>query len=167
MDVDLRIAALVSARLCHGLAAPVGAVSNGIEMVEEFDASMRDEAMALARVSSDAAVDQLKYFRMAYGSAGIDGLPDIAAVRELATPVFDKQKLQLDWDNFGPADLPENLGKLILLMIELLAETIPRGGTIEICSEGPKRSVLPLRGRRHAWMRKFARRWWSVLRSIH
>src|SRR3546814_5580031 len=54
-QIDLRILELVCSRLCHDLVGPVGAVNNGIELLEEFDPSMADDVLPLLRNSARQA----------------------------------------------------------------------------------------------------------------
>src|SRR3546814_20842043 len=69
-QIDLRILELVCSRLCHDLVGPVGAVNNGIELLEEFDPSMADDVLPLLRNSARQAWRRLDCFRLAFGAAG-------------------------------------------------------------------------------------------------
>jgi hypothetical protein len=44
-DLDIRVVELLCSRLCHELVSPVGAINNGVELMEEMGAEMADEAM--------------------------------------------------------------------------------------------------------------------------
>ena len=135
MDVDLRIAELLASRQCHALAATIGAVGNGLELIEEFDDSLKDEAMDLVVKSARKATDQLKFYRMAYGSAGYQGLASLAETKALAEGMVDEDRLTLDWSavEADPAlGLPDGIGKLLLVLTELASDTLPRGGTIAL-----------------------------------
>lgn len=139
MNVEQRIAELLVSRVCHGMAAPVGAVANGVELVEEFDDSMRDEAMSLISMSANSAANHLKFFRMAYGSAGHDGLAGLATVKDLAEGIVDLEKFDVDWSNSPSAPegkLEPGLGKILLLLIELSNEALVREGTISVEWDG-------------------------------
>ena len=68
--VDLRISELLSSRLCRELASPVGAINNGIEMIEEFDDSMLPDALPLIGSSAKMVAARLSFYRMPYGAAG-------------------------------------------------------------------------------------------------
>ena len=59
---DIRLASLLCARLCHDLVSPVGAVVNGIEVLEdEDDGPMRDAAMDLiAHSAAEAAATLIR-----------------------------------------------------------------------------------------------------------
>ena len=71
---EICIAELISSRICDVLATPVGAIGNGMELIEEFEYSMQDEAVDLLFMSATRSTNQIKFFRMVYGSAGYDGL---------------------------------------------------------------------------------------------
>lgn len=135
MDVDLRIAELLASRQCHAMAATVGAVGNGLELIAEFDDSLKDEAMDLVVRSARKATDQLKFFRMAYGFAGYEGLASLAEVRALAEGMVEEDRVKLDWSavEADPArSLPNGIGKLLLVLTELAEDTLPRGGAVAI-----------------------------------
>ena len=54
-QIDMRVLELLASRLCHDIVGPVGAVSNGMEMLEDDEFGMADEAMKLASVSARLA----------------------------------------------------------------------------------------------------------------
>jgi hypothetical protein len=60
------ITALVTARICHDLASPIGAIGNGVELVELRGNSLGEEG-ELVKASVNATVAKLKLFRIAYG----------------------------------------------------------------------------------------------------
>ena len=71
---DLELAALISSRICHDVINPVGAIANGLEMLdEEHDQGMREQAMALIRKSAYQASAKLQFARLAFGAAGSAG----------------------------------------------------------------------------------------------
>ncbi len=85
MSVELspRVLELISSRICHDLVSPVGAISNGVELLEEMGEEAGDEAIALVSTSAQQASHRLKCFRLAYGAAGTDknlGFRDIKGV---------------------------------------------------------------------------------------
>ena len=71
---DLDLAALVSSRICHDIISPVGAIANGLELMdEETDQDMREQAMDLIRKSATQASAKLQFARLAFGAAGSAG----------------------------------------------------------------------------------------------
>src|SRR5689334_2194191 len=71
---DLDLAALLVSRVCHDLVSPVGAVINGLEVLEdERDPVMRADALKLVTSSADQAAARLQFARIAFGAAGSAG----------------------------------------------------------------------------------------------
>src|SRR5687768_6116239 len=67
----LELAALVASRVCHDIISPVGAIVNGLEVLEEEkDESMREFAMDLVQKSARQASAKLQFSRLAFGASG-------------------------------------------------------------------------------------------------
>jgi histidine phosphotransferase ChpT len=137
-QIDMRVAELLASRLCHDLVGPVGAVNNGMELLEDEDLGMSDDAIQLSASSARQAANLLQYYRLAYGMAGVRIGGDMGDLRELATGFLASSKTTLNWSVGQPAgDLPDGMGKLLLNLIVLGEECLPRGGTIGVTlSEG-------------------------------
>ena len=76
-------AGLLCARLCHDLLSPIGALENGLELLaQENDPEMQAQCLDLLAQSSRAALNKLKFFRLAFGVAG--GLGDRIDVSDLS-----------------------------------------------------------------------------------
>jgi histidine phosphotransferase ChpT len=130
-----RLAELLCSRLCHDLAGAVGAVSAGAELLaEEGPASpMAAEAVSLLADSAASMTARLKFLRLALGSSS-SSAP--AEARPLAIAYLDKGYPQgewrLDWPaDQGPAASPDH-AKLLLNLICLAQDCLPRGGTISV-----------------------------------
>jgi len=68
---SLDLASLLCSRLCHDLLSPVGALTNGLELLaEEHDPEMRKRCFELFEQSARISTDKLKFFRLAFGAAG-------------------------------------------------------------------------------------------------
>jgi histidine phosphotransferase ChpT len=63
------LAALLCSRVCHDIISPVGAINNGLELLDEGGAD--EDAMQLIRASARVASARLKYARIAFGAAGV------------------------------------------------------------------------------------------------
>ncbi len=137
VHIDLRVVELLSSRLCHDLVGPVGAVNNGLELLEDDRGDMGPEALKMAADSGARAARALQYFRLAYGMAGSRVGGGLDELRDLAGGFFNSEKVKLTWPSKEiPDDAPEDLGKLLLNMLLLGGEALPLGGslTIEIMS---------------------------------
>lgn len=129
---ELKLAELLCSRLCHDLVSPVGAVNNGIELMEEFGGESA-EALALIASSGKQASRRLQFYRVAFGQAGTQLSQPIADVRELLDGIFDGGKLKVQWDPASTA-APALAGwsKLLCNLVSLASESLPRGGTLTV-----------------------------------
>jgi histidine phosphotransferase ChpT len=71
---SLDLAALLCSRVCHDVISPVGAIVNGLEVMDlEKDEAMRSDALRLVRESANRASSRLQYARLAFGAGGSAG----------------------------------------------------------------------------------------------
>jgi histidine phosphotransferase ChpT len=129
----LDFAALVTSRVCHDVISPVGAIVNGLEVLEEDkDGSMQEFALDLIRKSARQASARLQFARLAFGAAGSAGAAiDLADAENVAKGMFVDDKISLTW-SAPRALMPKNRVKLLLNLVTLAAGAIPRGGTIHV-----------------------------------
>lgn len=127
----LDLAALVASRVCHDVISPVGAINNGLEVLEEErDEDMRKIAMDLVKRSARQASAKLQFARIAFGAAGSAGSEiDSGEAEQVARGFVEGDKLSLGW-SMPRLYLPKNEVKLILNLIVLATNAIPRGGRI-------------------------------------
>ncbi len=133
----LDLAALLCSRVCHDVISPVGAIANGLEVLEsEKDPDMRGFAMDLIKKSTHVASARLQFCRLAFGAAGSAGASiDTGDAEGVARGLIGDDKIKLKW-SATRALLPKNKVKLILNMVLIASQTIPRGGVIEVTIEG-------------------------------
>ncbi len=129
----LDLAALLCSRVCHDLVSPVGAIVNGLEVLEEEkDESTRQFALDLIKKSARTASAKLQFCRIAFGAAGSAGTQiDLGDAEAIARGFLEDDKTKLAW-NLPRALLAKNLVKLLLNMLVIAAQAIPRGGKITV-----------------------------------
>lgn len=126
--VDL--AALLCSRVCHDIISPVGAINNGLELLDEGGAD--EDAMKLIRASAANASARLQFARIAFGAAGSAGMQiDTGDAQAVATGFLKNEKPELEWVG-NRAFLPKNQVKLLLNLILVANATIPRGGKLRV-----------------------------------
>lgn len=133
----LDLAAMISSRICHDVISPVGAIVNGLEVLEEEkDPEMREIALDLVRKSATAASARLQFARLAFGAAGSAGAQmDTGDAESVTRGILADAKTELIWN--GPRLLlPKNKVKLLLNLIVIAVSTVPRGGTVSVTIEG-------------------------------
>jgi histidine phosphotransferase ChpT len=134
----LDLAALLCSRVCHDVISPVGAIVNGLEVLDgEQDEEMRAVAMELIKKSAISASARLQFCRLAFGAAGSFGASiDTGDAEKVARNIFANDRTILQW--VGRQRLASrNSVKLLLNMCLIAAGSVPRGGviTVEISGE--------------------------------
>src|ERR1700755_1048032 len=109
---DIEFAALLVSRVCHDLVGPLGAVVNGMDVLEdERDPAMRTEAIKLVTMSADQALARIQFMRIAFGAAGSAGAElDLGEVGRLVSGLFADSKITLQW-NAAHAHWPKDWAK--------------------------------------------------------
>src|SRR6201996_935468 len=130
---DIEFAAFLVSRVCHDLVGPLGAVVNGLEVMEdERDAAMRADALKIVTSSALQALARLQYMRIAFGAAGSAGAElDVGEVGRLVAGLLEGGKVQLNW-RAAPVSWPKNWAKLLMNASLLGADCLPRGGQLEV-----------------------------------
>jgi histidine phosphotransferase ChpT len=139
----LDLAALLCSRVCHDLISPTGAIVNGLEVLDEkeSDQETKDFALDLIKKSARTASARLQFCRLAFGAVGSAGAQiDLDDAHGMARAFIDGDKTQLAW-NLPRMLLPKNRVKLLLNMLIIASQTIPRGGTITVNSIGEGESI--------------------------
>lgn len=133
----LDLAALLSSRICHDVISPVGAIVNGLEVLEdEKDEEMRGFALDLIKKSARNASARLQFCRLAFGAAGSAGASiDTGDAEQVARGLLADDRTQVEWDA-ARVLMPKNKVKLVLNLCLIAAATIPRGGTIKVRISG-------------------------------
>lgn len=131
------LAALLCSRLCHDMLSPVGALSNGLELLAtEKDPEMRKRCMELLEQSARISTDKLKFFRLAFGAAGGFGeMVPVAEPRALIDAlVSNNDRITVNWALAGDS-LPKQAVKTLLNLAFIGIESLVRGGTLDVGAE--------------------------------
>ncbi len=163
MTIDpLELTSMIASRLCHDMLSPVGALSNGLELLaDEKDPEMRKRCFELLEQSARISADKLKFFRLAFGAAGGFGeLVPVAESRAVVDAlVANNERIKIVWNLAGDS-LPKPAVKTMLNLSLIGIEALVRGGTLEVGAEmrggsseivvrasGPKIAFDPIVGR--------------------
>jgi len=131
------LTALMCSRVCHDIISPVGAINNGLELLDEGGAD--EDAMDLIRTSALNASVRLKFARLAFGASGSVGasIDTGEAEKAVVDYVSADAKTEVTWTG-QRAIIPKNKVKLLLNLFLVAYGAIPRGGTIDITLEDPE-----------------------------
>lgn len=137
MTSQTDLAALLCSRLCHDMLSPVGALSNGLELLaDEQDPEMRAKCVELMEQSAKTSTDKLKFFRLAFGAAGGFGeaVPIEEAQDVITALASDAKGVELNWA-LTENSLPKPAVKVMLNLAQIALDALVRGGTLDIGAE--------------------------------
>ncbi len=137
MPSDLELAALISSKICHDVIGPVGAIYNGLEILDEdADLDAQSYALEVIRKVTQQASARLQFARFAFGAAGSAGaVIDLGTAEQISRGFFDEEKHTLTWQ--GPAGhMPKDRVKLLLNLIACARTALPRGGVVAVTIAG-------------------------------
>ena len=134
---SIDLAAMLCSRLCHDMLSPVGAMSNGLELLSmETDPEMRANVMQLLEQSAHISTSKLKFFRLAFGAAG--GFGDRVEIEEpkalIGALVADKANVTINWA-LNDATMGKPAVKVLLNFAQIAIDALVRGGTLDIGAE--------------------------------
>ena len=130
---DLELAALISSKICHDVIGPVGAIYNGLEILDEDDdADAQSYALEVIRNVTEQASARLQFARFAFGAAGSAGaVIDLSTAEQISQGFVGRGKHRLGW-KLPPGQMAKDRVKLLLNMIASAVTALPRGGDIEV-----------------------------------
>ena len=134
---SLELASLLCSRLCHDLLSPVGALSNGLELLaEEKDPDMRQRCFELLEQSARTSADKLRFFRLAFGAGGGFGesIPWAEPRAVVDALVGNNGRITANWALSGDS-MPKPAVKTLLNLALIAIEALVRGGTLDFAAE--------------------------------
>ena len=127
------LAQMVGSRLCHDLISPLGAIGNGVELLEmspDFPGISDSPELRLIAESVAAARARIQAFRIAFGQAQGDQRVSRAELARLAEGVSAQGRLKVQLDaqgDFARADV-----RMVMLALMCLETALPWGGRVMI-----------------------------------
>jgi histidine phosphotransferase ChpT len=134
---DLELAALISSKICHDVIGPVGAIYNGLEILDEDDdAEAKNYALDVIRNVTEQASARLQFARFAFGAAGSAGAQiDLGTAEQITRGLVSQGKHKIVWRGI-PGHMAKDKVKLLLNLIAAAITALPRGGEIEVSITG-------------------------------
>ncbi len=130
-DSNVNLASLIGSRICHDLISPIGAITNGLELLD-LTGGVQGPEMDLIADSVGNAGARIRFFRIAYGAAGeqIMGRPEVVSVLE---DLNRGGRLNVAW---GPLE-GQSRGevRLAFLALQCVETALPYGGDVRIMVE--------------------------------
>ncbi len=130
MITDMTLMHLMCAKICHDLAAPIGAVAMGLEILSD---TPQDEATRdLIHYSAQSTISKLETFRCLTGFAGMQDKPTAIDVQKALHAYWPDNKISVVWKIGGLEKIQGAPARLLLAMILTASDGLPQGGTITI-----------------------------------
>ncbi len=129
---DVNLAELIGSRICHDLISPIGAITNGLELLEMVGAVQGPE-MELISGSVGSAGARIRFFRVAFGAASDQPLGGTEVI-ELLRDLEKASRVRITWNLTEP--VPRNQVKLAFLAVMCCESAMPFGGEVEIETRG-------------------------------
>ena len=128
---DLELAALISSKICHDVIGPVGAIYNGLEILDEDDdEKAKSYALDVIRNVTEQASARLQFARFAFGAAGSAGaVIDLATAEQISRGFIGTAKHKLAWKGLA-GYMAKDKVKLLLNPVASAMTALPRGGEI-------------------------------------
>ena len=123
------IASLLGSRICHDLISPLGAISNGVELLTMTGESVGPE-IALISESIENANARIRFFRVAFGAASEGQMCSASEIRSILADLGKGLRMKINW--LPTEDVPRREAKLAFLMLQCLETAMPWGGEIEV-----------------------------------
>lgn len=149
---ELHLAQLLCARLCHDLIGAAGAISNGVELLDDDSADLADIHDLLA-VSGRHLNRRLALYRQVFALTASRGVASsLAEARRLATAYLEEGRVALHWRHSGPCcdskdDTGAAIARVLLCAIMVAAEGMRRGGDLSVAVDmGAKQAALAVEG---------------------
>lgn len=137
-SIDSHLLEILASKICHDLISPIGAVNNGIELMEEMGPDAGPEAAALINHSAHQASAKLQAFRIAYGVGGADStIKPEDVFKSIEMIISQDKKIKQDWNPATPLGIqngerPKGYCKMLICSLMLAMECLPKGGTLSV-----------------------------------
>lgn len=133
----IKFSKIISSRLCHDLISPAGALSSGLELLEE-DMTSSSEVFELIKRSSSSLNKRLVFYRAAWGelSFSTKSLNDLLGIIQSYCQTYNVQFI-MDESHFLSAvnDDPtifSGYAKVLLCGTSLIKDILPQGGILRL-----------------------------------
>jgi histidine phosphotransferase ChpT len=134
---DLELAALISSKICHDVIGPVGAIYNGLEILnEDDDANAKNYALNVIRSVTEQASARLQFARFAFGASGsVGSVIDLHTAEQISKGFIEQGKHKLVWHGIN-GHMAKDKVKLLLNLVACSVTALPRGGEIDVTVGG-------------------------------
>ena len=127
------LTALVGSRICHDLISPLGAIGNGVELLQLTGGRGGGAEIALISESVASANARIRFFRVAFGAAEEDKRMSRSEIMSILEDAGRTGKVKVGWR--VPGDVSRAEAKLGFLLVQCFETAMPFGGGVEVTVE--------------------------------
>ncbi len=124
------LATLIGSRICHDLISPIGAIGNGLELLQMEATVQAGPELALISESVENANARIRFFRIAYGLASEGQSFGRAEICDILAGIQKGGRLRFHWETAG--DLPRTEVRLAFVALQCIELALPYGGDVWI-----------------------------------
>lgn len=129
-----RLVELVGSRICHDLANPIGAITNGVELMQMADPGGSGAELQLVADSVAHASARLRMMRIAFGAAAPGQMIACKEAAQILAGCYGGSRLEVTWQT--GSDRQRGEVKLAFLLLQCLEAVLPRGGAVQLMQDG-------------------------------
>lgn len=149
--MNLIFTQMLCSRLCHDLITPVGAITNGFEILDDCDPNERDGVMQLTRRSAETISRRLMFYRAAFGYSTVNQFTSLSHIKQLLDHFLTPLKIELIWDDLACVHLDQRVrgqgmalshwGRLLINLVLIVADVAPYGGRLMLIPGSSEKDV--------------------------
>ncbi|AAV95258.1 histidine phosphotransferase [Ruegeria pomeroyi] len=130
----VNLASLIGSRICHDLISPIGAITNGLELLD-MTGSVEGPEMELIADSVGNAGARIRFFRIAYGASS-DQMLGRAELVGLLDDLNRSARAKADWAPTEPVTRAEV--RMAFLALQCCETALPFGGSVRMDQQGDR-----------------------------
>lgn len=130
-ESNVNLAALIGSRICHDLISPIGAITNGLELLDMAGGAQGPEMDLIADSVGNAGA-RIRFFRIAFGAAGEQQMGQ-AEITALLDDVNKGNRIQAHWGPIEPVSRSDV--RMAFLALQCCETALPFGGDIQITKQ--------------------------------
>ena len=132
-QLNIDLPTLIGSRICHDLISPIGAINNGLELLQMAGTGAAPgPELALIGQSVESASARIRFFRIAFGAAG-DQTMGQNEVTSILRDLYADSRVEIDWQITAPQS--RNCVRMAFLALLCVETALHHGGRITIAEE--------------------------------
>lgn len=139
-QLNIDLPALIGSRICHDLISPIGAINNGLELLQMAGTGAAPgPELALIGQSVESASARIRFFRIAFGAAG-DQTMGQHEVTSILRDLYAASRVEVNWQVTSPPS--RNSVRMAFLALLCIETALHHGGRITIAEGAGHWSLL-------------------------